>query len=107
MQKSQTGHSAHNCGFVHYSETAQSRIMEKTTNTYEISSRNTGIVSYIKGKKTSCLKWYVDTTFAVHSGFKSHTGATLTMVKDRNRICVTKTKTEHERQNRSELSRRR
>ena len=31
MKKRQTGHSAHNCGFMHYSETAQSSRLEKNT----------------------------------------------------------------------------
>ena len=30
-------------------------------------------------EKISCQKWYVDAAFAVHSDFKSHTGAILSM----------------------------
>ena len=35
----------------------------------------------LKSYKTSGLKWYTDAEFAVHSDFKSHTGATLKMGK--------------------------
>ena len=41
----------------------------------------------LKSHKTSCLKWYVDTAFSVHSDFESHTGATLTTVKKQSYLC--------------------
>ena len=56
MQKKQIGHSAYNYGFMHQSETSQSRRLEKTTETYEISSRNPGIVFYIKGRQNNLSK---------------------------------------------------
>ena len=31
--------------------------------------------------KLNILKWYVDTSFAVHTDFKSHTGVVMTMGK--------------------------
>ena len=46
-----------------------------------ISSRNSGILSRIKGRQKNCLKWYVEVSLGVHSGFKSHTRATFTMRK--------------------------
>ena len=74
-------HSYHYCSFIHLSETSQSRIFEKTTETYEISRRNPVIMYYIKCIQKSCLKWYVDAPLAVHLDFESHTGARLTMGK--------------------------
>ena len=35
----------------------------------------------LKEYKKSFLKWYVDAAFMVHSDFKSHTGAKLTLGK--------------------------
>ena len=35
----------------------------------------------LNSDKTSCLKFYVDVAFVVHSDFKSHTGATFTILK--------------------------
>ena len=46
-----------------------------------ISSRNSGILSRIKGRQKNCLKWYVEVSLGVHSDFKLHTRATLTMRK--------------------------
>ena len=56
----------------------------------------------LKSDKTSCLKWYVDAAFTVHSDFKSHTGATLTIGKgvivylSRNKKLNAKSRTEDE-----------
>ena len=80
--------------------------MGKTTDTYEIYIRNPVIVPYIKLIQTSCLKCYVDGELAVHSDFKSHTGAKLTIVKVEI-IYMSGKKTEHKRQQGSGVSRRR
>ena len=52
------------------------------------------ILSYIKGRQKNCLRWYVDAAFAMHSDFKLHTEATLTMVKGKICIHVKKAQTE-------------
>ena len=51
----------------------------------------------LKAYNTSCLNWYVDTAFAVHSYFKSHTGAIFKMKKRSNCICAKKGKTAYKK----------
>ena len=66
---------------MHQNETAQSNRLGKNTETYETSSRNSVMFSYIKFRKKSCLKYYVEAAFAVNLDFKFHTGATFKMGK--------------------------
>ena len=64
-----------------YSEITQSGRLKQTNETHEIYSGKPRVVSYIKVIQNKFLKWNVDLALAVHLDFKSHTGATLTMVK--------------------------
>ena len=58
----------------------------------------------LRACKKISLKWYVDAALAVHSDFKSHTGATLTMAKGEI-VSMSQTETEHKKQHGGGVSR--
>jgi hypothetical protein len=91
LHEGKAWHSASDLGAVHKSQGSKSSVLGKLLRAMKELNGTMNKNVALSTNDLKAVKWYVDTSFAVHPDFKSHTGAVMMS----NSINCKKTKDEH------------